>query len=91
MPIKEVRPISKHSRHLTLEMQNKNCSRRNFIYIFYFYVSKKIGFDVSCNSCVQQRIHMKYQVLFSLKNNEKALRMPSDAVVIGALRANIYI
>ena len=34
---------------------------------------------------------MKYQVLFSLKNNEKALRMPSDAVVIGALRANIYI
>ena len=29
---------------------------------------------------------MKYQVLFSLKKNEKYLRMSSAAVVIGALR-----
>ena len=29
---------------------------------------------------------MKHQVLFSLKNNEKYLRMLSAAVVIGALR-----
>ena len=27
--------------------------------------------DVSCESSAKQRIHMKYQVLFSLKNNEK--------------------
>ena len=29
---------------------------------------------------------MKYQVLFSLKNNEKYLQMSSAAVVIGTLR-----
>ena len=33
---------------------------------------------------------MKYQVLFSLKNNEKYLKMSSAAVVIGALRVNSY-
>ena len=27
--------------------------------------------DVSCESSVKQSIHMKYQVLFSLKNNEE--------------------
>ena len=27
--------------------------------------------DVSCESSARQRIHMKYQVLFSLKKNEK--------------------
>ena len=27
--------------------------------------------DVSCESSARQRIHVKYQVLFSLKNNEK--------------------
>ena len=36
--------------------------------LFYFYLSKEIRLDVSC---AQQRIHMKYEVLFSLKNNEK--------------------
>ena len=32
---------------------------------------KKIKLDASCESSAKQRIHMKYQVLFSLKNNEK--------------------
>ena len=36
-----------------------------------FYLSKKIRFDVSCESSAKQRSHMKHQVLFSLKNNEK--------------------
>ena len=31
---------------------------------------------------------MKYQVLFSLENNENYLRMSSAAVLIGALRVN---
>ena len=31
---------------------------------------------------------MKYQVLFSLKNNEKYSRLSSAAVVIGTFRAN---
>ena len=42
--------------------------------------------DFSCESSAQQRIHLKTQILFSLKNNEKYLWMPSNAVVIGALR-----
>ena len=33
---------------------------------FYFYLSKEIRLDVSCESSA-----LKYQVLFSLKNNEK--------------------
>ena len=41
------------------------------ILILYFYLSKKIRLDFSCESSAQQRIHLKYQVLFSLKNNEK--------------------
>ena len=33
---------------------------------------------------------MKYQFLFSLKNKEKYLGMPSAAVVIGALRVKTH-
>ena len=54
---------------LTLQTPNKNCSRRHFI--FYFYLYKEIRLDVSLESSARQRIHMKFQVLFSLKNNEK--------------------
>ena len=43
------------------------------ILIFYFYLSKKIRLDFSCESSAGQRIHLKHQVLFSLKNNEKIL------------------
>ena len=53
---------------LTLETPSKNCSRRHFI--FYFYLSKEIRLDVSLESSARQRIHKKFQVLFSLKNNE---------------------
>ena len=49
---------------LTLKVPNKNCSRRHFD--FYFYLSKKTRLDFSC-----EMIHLKHQVLFSLKNNEK--------------------
>ena len=51
---------------LTLTAPSKNCMRRHFN--FYSYLSKKIRLDFSCES---QRIHLKHQVLFSLKNNEK--------------------
>ena len=37
--------------------------------IFYIYLSKKIRLDFSCESSAW--IHLKHQVLFSLKNNEK--------------------
>ena len=33
---------------------------------------------------------MKYQVLFSMKNNEKYSKLPSAAVVIGALQAKCW-
>ena len=54
---------------LTLKAANKNCSRRHFI--FHFYLLQKIRLDVLCESSALQRIHMKYQVLFSLKNIEE--------------------
>ena len=64
----------------TLKAPNKNCSRRHFN--FYF----KIRHDVSSESSARQRIHLKHQVLFSLKTIKKYLWMSSAAVVIGALR-----
>ena len=39
--------------------------------LYFFTFSKEIRLDVSCESSALQRIHMKYQVLFSLKDNEK--------------------
>ena len=58
----------------TLKAPNKNCSRQHFIF-FHFYLSKKRRLDVSCESSVGQRIHLKYQVVFSLKTGkEKVLK-----------------
>ena len=39
----------KHDAKVTLKAPNKNCSRRHFIF-FYFYFSKKIRLEVSCES-----------------------------------------
>ena len=39
--------------------------------LFLLLLLKKIRLDVSCESSAEQRIHMIYQVLFSLKNTEK--------------------
>ena len=36
-----------------------------------FYSSKKIRLEVACESSSKQRIHVKYQVLFSLKKKHK--------------------
>ena len=55
---------------------------------FNFYLSKKIRIDISCESSARQRIHMKYQILFSLENNEKIFKNVVSAFVIGALRVN---
>ena len=57
------------SQKLTFKASNKkNCSRRQFIY-FLLLSFEKIRLDVSCESSAY--IHTKYQVFFSLKNNEK--------------------
>ena len=64
-----VQVLKESSHGLTLKALNKIAA--DDILIFYFYLSKKIRLDVSCESSAWQRIHMKHQVLFSLKNNEK--------------------
>ena len=58
---------------LTLKVPNKNCSRRHFNFLLLSF--KKVRLDVSCESSARQRIHMKHQVLFSLKNNERILNV----------------
>ena len=35
---------------------------------FFVYFSEKIKLDISCESSARQAIHMKCQILFSLKN-----------------------
>ena len=42
--------------------------RHNYL---VYCLLKKIRLAVLCDSSALQRIHMKYQVLFSLKNNEE--------------------
>ena len=53
----------------TLIAPNKNCSRRHFNFLLLSF--EEIRLDFSCESSAKQRIHLKHQVLFSLKNNEK--------------------
>ena len=53
---------------LTLKVPNKNCSRQHFN--FYCYLWKKIKLDFSVES-----IHLKHQVLFSLKKNNEKIYM----------------
>ena len=55
---------------LTLNAPNKNCSRLHLNFLD-FCLLKKIRLDFSYESSAKQRIHLKDQVLFSLKNNEK--------------------
>ena len=57
--------------YLTLKAPSKIAA--DDILIFYFYLSKEIRLDFSCESYARQRIHLKHQVLFSLKNNEKII------------------
>ena len=44
----------------------KDCNRQHFD-VFYFYLSTKTRLDVSCESSARQRIHMKYCLIFSIK------------------------
>ena len=39
--------------------------------IFFHCFSKKIRLDISCESSAKQRIHMKHQASFSLKDKSK--------------------
>ena len=45
------------------------------IHIYFFIVfPEKIRLDVSCESSTRQRIHMKHQALFSLKDKSEKLK-----------------
>ena len=67
-------------------MRRTKIAADDTLIFFYFYLSKKIRLEVSCESSAEQRIHLKHQVLFSLKNNENIFMNVSAEVVIGALR-----
>ena len=71
---------------MTLKAPNKNCSRRH---LFFFLLSfEEIRLDVSNESSAYQKIHLRYHVLFSLKNNEKIFMNVGCCSLIGALRDN---
>ena len=44
--------------------------------------------DVSSESCVRQRIHLKHQAMFSSKNKSKKLKYCLLQSLFGALRVN---
>ena len=54
----------------------------------YFFVvfSEKIRLDVSSESSARQRIHMKHQALFSLKEKSKKLKSRLLQFLFAALR-----
>ena len=60
-----------------------------FIYTFF---TEKIRFDISCEMSALQIIRMKYQALFSLKNEKKLIcfRMPAT-ILNGTLRVKVFL
>ena len=48
------------------------------------YFPEKISVGISCGLPARQKIHMKYQVLSSLKNNKKEIKMLSATILLSA-------
>ena len=57
--------------------------------LFFGFFSEKIRPNVSSESSVRQRIHMKNQALFSLKDKSKKLKCCLLQFLFGALRVKI--
>ena len=55
-------------------------------FFFFIVLSEKIRLDVSSESSVRQRIHMKNQALFSSKDKNKKLKCLLLQFLFGALR-----
>ena len=53
---------------------------------FFIVFSEKIRLDVSSESSARQRIHMKNQALFSLKDKSRKLKCHLLQFLFGALR-----
>ena len=54
----------------------------------YIYL-KEESLGLSCESSAGQKIHMKFQTLFSLKNNKKTSQYCLLHFLHGALRVNV--
>ena len=70
---------------VTLKYSNHNCSRRH-TEIHFFLLFRENKSDISCELSARQMIPMKYQALFSLKNNSEKIRMSSAAILFDHLR-----
>ena len=57
-----------HVSPVSFKPPSKICSRWHS---FFFYFSEKRFLDISCESSAKQTILLKFQNIFSLKNNEK--------------------
>ena len=55
-----------------------------FFHFLFFVFFRKIRLDISCKLSAYQTIHMKCQVLFSLKNSKKKIRMLSATILLSA-------
>ena len=53
---------------------------------FFIVFSEKIRLNVSCESSARQRIHLKNQALFSMKDKIKKLKCRLLQFLFGALR-----
>ena len=73
--------------HLTLKVPIKTAADDIHKYFFHCF-SEKISLDVSSESSARQRIHMKNQALFSLKDKSKKLKCCLLQFLFGALRVN---
>ena len=60
-----------------------------FIDLFHCF-SQKIRLDLSSESSARQRIHMKNQALFSLKDESKKFKCHLLQFLLGTLRVNVF-
>ena len=72
------------------QIANHDCSRRHSN-IFFIIFSKKIRLDVTSKSSARQRIHMKNQALFSLKDKSRKLKCRLLQFLFEALRVNLIL
>ena len=73
---------------LTLNAPTTTAADNIHIKIFFHCFSEKIRLDVSSESSARQRIHMKNQCLFSLKDKREKLKCCLLQFLFGALRVN---
>ena len=71
---------------MTLTLKAPITTAADDIHIYLLLFSEKIILDVSSESSARQRIHMKNQALFSLKDKSKKLKCRLLQFLFGVLR-----